>query len=58
MGTILGAFLNKNGCPAEMIDNYEAHVKALNEKGAQVVGTQQFTVPVQGDHPRPDGGDL
>ncbi|WP_186566077.1 ketopantoate reductase family protein [Lawsonibacter celer] len=47
MGTILGAFLNKNGCPAEMIDNYEAHVKALNEKGAQVVGTQQFTVPVK-----------
>lgn len=47
MGTVLGAYLTKNGCPVEMVDNYQAHVDAMNEKGAQVVGTVEFTVPVR-----------
>lgn len=47
MGTILGAFLAKNGCNVEMIDSYEAHVKAMNESGIHVIGTQEFTVPVK-----------
>ena len=42
MGTILGAFLNKNGCPAEMIDNYEAHVKALGYKPGVYASTTWF----------------
>jgi len=46
MGTVMGAYLNKNGCPADMIDAYEDHVKALNEKGAHIVGRVDFTVPV------------
>ena len=29
MGTVLGAFLTKGGCDVEMIDPYEAHVKAM-----------------------------
>ena len=33
MGTVLGAYLTKNGCPVEMVDNYQAHVDAMNEKG-------------------------
>ena len=46
MGTVLGAFLTKNGCPVDFIDSYQAHVDALNEKGAHIVGTVDFTVPV------------
>lgn len=47
MGTVLGAFLVKNGCPVELIDSYQAHVDALNEKGAHITGTVDFTVPVR-----------
>ena len=47
MGTVLGAYMTKNGCDVEMIDSYEAHVKALNEKGAHIVGTVDITVPVK-----------
>lgn len=46
MGTVLGAFLTKNNCPVDFIDNYQAHVDALNEKGAHITGTVDFTVPV------------
>lgn len=46
MGTILGAYLQKGGVDVEMIDSYEAHVKALNEKGATVMDKENFTVPV------------
>lgn len=47
MGTVLGAYMTKNGCPVELVDSYEAHVKALNEKGAHIVGTVDLTVPVK-----------
>jgi len=47
MGTVLGAFLTKNGCPVDFIDSYEEHVKALNEKGAHIIGKVDFTVPVK-----------
>lgn len=47
MGTIMGAFFARNGCAVEMIDNYQAHVDAMNEKGASVTGTQEFTAPVK-----------
>jgi len=46
LGTILGACLTKGGCQVEMVDSYQAHVDALNEEGARVVGTATFTVPV------------
>lgn len=46
MGTILGAYLTQNGCPVDMIDNYEAHVQTMREHGAHVTGTVDFTVPV------------
>lgn len=39
--------MTKNGCDVEMIDSYQAHVDALNEKGAHIVGTVDFTVPVK-----------
>lgn len=47
MGTVLGAFLNKNGLEVTLIDSYGEHVKALNEKGAHIVGCADITVPVK-----------
>ncbi len=47
MGTVLGAFLARNGCPVDMIDSYQEHVDALNRQGAHVTGTEEFTVPVR-----------
>ena len=46
MGMIIGAYLNKNGCPADLIDSYKEHVDALNKNGAHVVERVDFTVPV------------
>lgn len=47
MGTVLGAYLTKNGQEVVLIDNYLEHVNALNEKGAHIVGCADFTVPVK-----------
>lgn len=47
MGTVLGAFLNKNGLEVTLIDSYLDHVNALNEKGAKIIGCADFTVPVK-----------
>lgn len=47
MGTVMGAFLTKNGLEVTLIDSYEEHVKALNEKGAHIVGCADITVPVK-----------
>jgi 2-dehydropantoate 2-reductase len=47
MGTVLGAFLIKNGLEVTLIDSYVDHVNALNEKGAHIIGCADFTVPVK-----------
>lgn len=46
LGTILGAYISKGGVSIELINRNKAHVEALQEKGAQVMGTVQFTQPV------------
>ena len=46
LGTILGAFISQAGVPIELINRNKAHVTALKEKGAQVVGTMNFNQPV------------
>ena len=46
LGTVLGAYLAKNGVPADLINHNGAHVKALKENGAHITGTVDFTVPV------------
>lgn len=46
LGTILGAYLSKAGLDVELIDANQAHVDALNEKGAQVIGKTEMLVPV------------
>ncbi len=46
LGTILGAYMTKNGVPVELVNRNKAHVAALNEHGAQITGTVEMTVPV------------
>lgn len=46
LGTILGAYIAKSGRQIDLIDANKAHVDALNETGATVVGTVSEKVPV------------
>ena len=46
LGTILGAFITKAGVNIDLINRNKAHVEALQTKGAQVVGTLEFTQQV------------
>ncbi|MBQ3604485.1 MAG: 2-dehydropantoate 2-reductase [Clostridia bacterium] len=47
LGTVLGAYMTKNGVPVELVNRNKAHVAALNEKGAHITGTVEMTVPVK-----------
>ncbi|MEC9485332.1 MAG: ketopantoate reductase family protein [Candidatus Izemoplasma sp.] len=46
MGTILGAYMTKAGYDIDLINRNQAHVKALNDAGAKIIGTTEFTQPV------------
>jgi len=47
LGTIMGALMAQNGGQITLIDANQAHVQAMNEKGATVVGKMQLEgVPV------------
>lgn len=46
LGTILGAFITKNGGQIDLVNRNKAHVAALREKGATVTGTLNFTQTV------------
>ena len=46
LGTVLGAYITKNGGKIDLINRNRAHVNALNEKGAHIGGTVDMTVPV------------
>ena len=46
LGTILGAYITKNGGNIELINRNKAHVEALQAKGAKIVGTLEFVQPV------------
>ena len=47
LGTVMGAYLTKAGVDIELVNRNEAHVRALNEKGASVSGTVNMNVPVR-----------
>jgi 2-dehydropantoate 2-reductase len=47
LGTVLGAFITKNGGEIDLINRNKAHVALLNEKGAHITGTVEMTVPVK-----------
>lgn len=46
LGTILGAFITKNGGEIDLINRNKAHIEALQKNGAKVVGTLNFTQKV------------
>ena len=46
LGTVLGAYLTKNGVPVDLVNRNRAHVDALKKSGAHITGTVEFTVPV------------
>lgn len=46
LGTVLGAYMTKNGVDVELINRNKAHVAALREKGAHISGTVDFTTKV------------
>ena len=46
LGTVLGAYMTKNGVDVELVNRNKAHVAALNEKGAHIRGTVDFTQKV------------
>lgn len=47
LGTVLGAYISKSGIDIDLINRNKEHVKALNEKGAHIKGTVDFTVKVK-----------
>ena len=46
LGTVLGAYMTKNGAQVDLINRNKAHVAALKEKGATIRGTVDMNVPV------------
>lgn len=56
LGTVLGAYITKNGGQIELINRNKAHVKALNDKGAQIKGKVEMTVPVKAYTPEEMSG--
>ncbi len=46
MGTILGAYITRAGAQIDLINHNKAHIAALKEHGAHIVGTVEFTQPV------------
>lgn len=47
LGTILGAYISKNGGKIELINRNKAHIEALQKKGATITGTVNFSQPVK-----------
>lgn len=47
LGTVLGAYITKNGGEIDLINRNRAHIEALNENGATIIGTVEFNTPVK-----------
>lgn len=56
LGTILGAYITKSGRKIELINRNKPHIEALRAKGAQVVGTVNFTQAVEAYTPEEMSG--
>lgn len=46
LGTVLGAYIMKNGGAIDLVNRNRAHVEALKDKGAVITGTVNFTQKV------------
>ena len=47
LGTVLGAYMTKNGQAVDLVNRNKAHVEALRKNGATVCGTLDMNVPVR-----------
>lgn len=47
LGTVLGAYITKNGGKVDLINRNKAHVEAINQNGAHITGTVELSVPVK-----------
>lgn len=47
LGTVLGAYLTKNGVDIELVNRNKAHTEALQKNGATIKGTVNMNVPVK-----------
>ena len=46
LGTVLGAYITKNGGQIDLINRNKAHVEALRTSGARITGSVEMSVPV------------
>ena len=51
LGTVLGAYLTRNGVGVDLINRNKAHTAALKANGARITGTVDMTVPVSALYP-------
>lgn len=51
LGTVMGAWLTKNGVDIQLVNRNRAHVEALRQSGARITGTVSMTVPVKAVFP-------
>ena len=56
LGTILGAYITKNGGSIELINRNKVHIEALQKNGARVTGTVNFTQHVTAYTPQEMSG--
>ena len=47
LGTVMGAYLTKNGVDIELVNRNRAHVAEMRKNGARVCGAVSMTVPVK-----------
>ncbi|MBR0156305.1 MAG: 2-dehydropantoate 2-reductase [Clostridia bacterium] len=47
LGTVLGAYMTKNGVDIELVNRNKAHITALRDRGAHITGKVEMTVPVK-----------
>ena len=56
LGTVLGAYLSKNGVEIDLVNRNRAHMEALRKYGARISGTVEMTVPVRAVYPEEMNG--
>ena len=56
LGTVMGAYLTKNGVDIDLINRNKAHTEALKANGAHITGTVDMTVPVHAMFPEEMNG--
>ena len=51
LGTVLGAYLAKNGVDVDLYSHNKNHIEGLRKNGAHITGKVDFTVPVKAYYP-------